>query len=88
MIFESDCLKLVNAIRSQEADDSGFGVWVEDIKSGILTLPSSYFVHVHREANVVAHKIARFGLHLGEGFRWFGAVPSALQGLLASSCNN
>ena len=87
-LFESDCLKLVNAVNSQEIDDSGFGVWVEDIKASLLVLPGSSFAHVHTEANVVAHKLARFGTHLGTGYSWFGDTPPALQGLLVSSCNN
>ena len=60
---------------------------MDDIKAGLLALPGSHFGHVHREANVVAHKLARFGIYVGIGYSWFGDVPPALQGLLASSCN-
>lgn len=36
MVFESDCIKLVQATKAQEMDDSGFGVIVEDIKHDLI----------------------------------------------------
>ena len=88
VVFESDCLKMVNASKAVDIDDSGFGVIMEDIKASLLVLFDCHFTHVYRETNTLAHKFAKFGLHAGVGYQWFGDPPIALQGFLASSCTH
>ena len=61
-----------------EVDDSFFGTIVGDIRCSLSGLHSSYFSHVPREANGVAHKLARFSLLSGCFHRWYGVCPSSL----------
>ncbi|KAL6179664.1 hypothetical protein ACLB2K_046336 [Fragaria x ananassa] len=87
IVLESDCLNLVKATQS-DMEDSAFGMIVEDIKQDSLSLNSSFFSHVFRESNLVAHKLARLALSCSSPSRWVGAPPGELQGLLASPpCN-
>lgn len=87
IVLESDCLNLVKATQS-DMEDSAFGMIVEDIKQDLLSLNSSFFSHVFRESNLVAHKLARLALSCSSPSRWVGAPPGELQGLLASPpCN-
>ncbi|KAL6129374.1 hypothetical protein ACLB2K_072725 [Fragaria x ananassa] len=87
IVLESDCLNLVKATQS-DMENSAFGMIVEDIKQDLLSLNSSFFSHVCRESNLVAHKLARLVLSCSSPSRWVGAPPGELQGLLASPpCN-
>ncbi|KAL6199081.1 hypothetical protein ACLB2K_028868 [Fragaria x ananassa] len=88
VVFESDCLKLVQATKHQEEDDSGFGVIVADIQHGLAELNSSFFSHVFRQSNLVAHKLAKLALDSANSVSWAGSPPVDLQGLLASSCSS
>ncbi|KAL6194425.1 hypothetical protein ACLB2K_035509 [Fragaria x ananassa] len=87
VVFESNCLKFVKATKSQEMEDSGFGLIIKDIKQDLLVLISSFFSHVFKESNLVAHKVAKLALLSSVSFRWEGSSLLELQGLLASSCN-
>ena len=40
-------------------DDSAFGDVVENIKTCLVMLRCSHFVHVFRESNNLAHKVAK-----------------------------
>ncbi|KAL6134323.1 hypothetical protein ACLB2K_066555 [Fragaria x ananassa] len=87
IVLESDCLNLVKATQS-DMEDSAFGIIVEDIKQDLLSLNSSFFSHVFRESNLVAHKLARLSLSCSSPSHWVGAPPGELQGLLVSPpCN-
>ncbi|KAL6216811.1 hypothetical protein ACLB2K_010029 [Fragaria x ananassa] len=87
IVLESDCLNLVKATQS-DMEDSAFGMIVEDIKQDLLSLNSSFFSHVFRESNLVAHKLARLALSCSSPSCWVGAPPGELQGLLVSPpCN-
>ncbi|PRQ38614.1 putative ribonuclease H-like domain, reverse transcriptase zinc-binding domain-containing protein [Rosa chinensis] len=57
IVFESDCLKLVEASKCDEEDGSGFGRIVEDIRFLLSSTPSAFFSHVFRESNLAAHKL-------------------------------
>ena len=86
VIFEADCLKLVTASGSEEDDDSDFGLILEDVKSLLGTMPSSFFSHVYREANSLAHRLAKFALLDSVHCSWYGSIPSTLSDLLISPC--
>ncbi|XP_040361831.1 uncharacterized protein LOC121049227 [Rosa chinensis] len=49
IVFESDCLKLVEASKCDEEDGSGFGRIVEDIRFLLSSTPSTFFSHVFRQ---------------------------------------
>ena len=87
IIFELDCLKLAQAAKAGEIDNSDFRNIVEDVKLCLATLPSSFFVHVYKSANSAAHKVAKFALGAGFFGRWYGPIPDGIYGFLANICN-
>ena len=86
VIFESDCQKVVTASKEVEFDGSPFGVITEDVKFLLASLQSSSFAYVIREANMVAHKVAKVALQSGLSIRWSGTMPAEYQSFLAPIC--
>jgi ribonuclease HI len=59
LVIESDCLSLVQRVKSLEIDRSHVGVVVQDIKALVSGFSSVFFNHVYRHCNVAAHTLAR-----------------------------
>ncbi|KAI5351664.1 hypothetical protein L3X38_004555 [Prunus dulcis] len=81
-IFEGDSAVVVSAVKRAGQDYSNIGTIVEDVKHLQQQLPSSLFQFTHREANGVAHRLARFGLHNVDNFIWFEVPPDLIQDAL------
>lgn len=80
ILLESDCLQLVRATKEVEVDDSAFGEVVEDIRTCLAMLQCSHFVHVFRESNNLAHKVAKLAISSGFSGQWFGPLPEGIHG--------
>ena len=59
VIIESDSLSVVKAILDSTESSCHFGNIIEDVKSLSKTMRSCDFLHTKREANQVAHTLAR-----------------------------
>jgi ABC-type uncharacterized transport system permease subunit len=59
LFVASDCLSIVQRVRSSVTDRSFLRSVIEDIKFLATTFSSCSFQHVFRGANVVAHSLAR-----------------------------
>ena len=59
MIFATDCLSLVQRLKSKAHDRSVVGSVIDDIKMATLGFSSVSFLHVRRQCNVLAHVLAR-----------------------------
>ncbi|KAK9940828.1 hypothetical protein M0R45_017469 [Rubus argutus] len=62
VVFETDSMILTLAVRQQSHTLSDLGPIYADIVDGLSTLPGSSFHHVSRQANKVAHCLARYAL--------------------------
>ncbi|ONI02519.1 hypothetical protein PRUPE_6G203400 [Prunus persica] len=71
VVFESDALQIVTALRNHSIDRSVIGPVVEDTKSLLTQITGEGFTHIRRTANGVAHRLARFALHIGGSLYWF-----------------
>ncbi|MED6167803.1 hypothetical protein PIB30_006083 [Stylosanthes scabra] len=58
ILFESDCMKLIQAIKSQD-HIAEIEAYLEDIGELKKELPESGFLWVPRESNLFAHEAAR-----------------------------
>ncbi|PRQ28830.1 hypothetical protein RchiOBHm_Chr5g0007231 [Rosa chinensis] len=87
VIFESDCLSLVNSINSGDEDTSHLGRVIEDIQAQLCSLPGSFFQHAYCESNTAAHRMAKQAMLSGLFAHWQGAIPPDLGSLVASYCN-
>ncbi|XP_062028661.1 uncharacterized protein LOC133744595 [Rosa rugosa] len=81
VMFEADCLQVVQAICAEGEDTSDFGRIIDDISSLLFSLAGSFFSHVYRESNKLAHKVAKYALLSGAQVSWSGHVPPGLDGL-------
>ncbi|KAL2922968.1 Cardiolipin synthase A [Bienertia sinuspersici] len=77
---ESDCLKLVQQLQRRKVEPSAFGVILYDILQ--LAKRCSYisFSHVRREANVVAHSLAKLSKDFNEFRVWLEKYPPQIHG--------
>ncbi|KAE8124743.1 hypothetical protein FH972_019600 [Carpinus fangiana] len=65
-IFEGDSLEVVNALRSDDSCWTQYGMMINEEKEGLLRLQKWNVQHVRREANAVAHRLAKEALVLGD----------------------
>jgi ribonuclease HI len=82
VIFEGDAQTIVNAVNSLQPNESSYGHFIEDAKRGLVCLGNSKFVHVHREANIAAHTLARAACNHATGIIWWHCSPSCLDGVV------
>ena len=61
---------------------------MDDIRSILLTMPASFFSHVYREANSVAHRLVRFALIDSVHCSWFGNMPCNITNIMTSPCTD
>ncbi|XP_074288445.1 uncharacterized protein LOC141613600 [Silene latifolia] len=59
IILEGDALNVVLAVKNESVARSPFGLCVNDVIVNLRLFPSSFFSHVKRGGNTVAHCIAR-----------------------------
>ncbi|XVF17088.1 hypothetical protein REPUB_Repub10bG0087900 [Reevesia pubescens] len=76
--MESDCLQAISEIKKQgESFWEGGGI-VNDICDNAKTCVDSLFGFVHREANSLAHTIARLQLSVSDVKFWWNSLPESL----------
>ncbi|KAB2612730.1 hypothetical protein D8674_035046 [Pyrus ussuriensis x Pyrus communis] len=61
---------------------SHMGSIIEDVKHLLSTVSEACVAHIRRQANSVAHRLARFALHCGNDCTWLDAPPSIICDLL------
>ncbi|KAB2601577.1 F-box protein [Pyrus ussuriensis x Pyrus communis] len=65
-LLEGDSLQIVTALYDTSTNMStSIGQLVEDTKSILSAITEELCTHVCRQANMVAHRLARFGLNVG-----------------------
>jgi ribonuclease HI len=86
VIFESDSLSLVNALKTGDADLSDIGVLFREARSlCVLAFDAFEFRFCRRSCNKVAHAIAQHGKTLGvQNLLWLDDEPDFVIGLVAS----
>jgi hypothetical protein len=81
----SDCLSLINKLKSHNMDRSHTGIIIEDIKLLMRTSSVIFsFIHVIRLCNQVAHVLARSADQIVESV-WFDSPPVSIMSKL---CND
>jgi hypothetical protein len=86
VIFESDSLNLVNALKSGDADLSDIGVLFREARSlCMLAVDAFEFKFCRRSCNKAAHAIAQHGKTLGvQNLIWLEDAPAFVSVLVAS----
>ena len=74
VIIETDCLRVVQAMRSRDVDFSPFGLIIQDCTFILVTLRDVKVVFVKRSANSVDHTLVRAAVSMS-GFHVWGYTP-------------
>lgn len=82
MIFESDSLQIIEALRVTSTNLSPVGQIIEDIKALLSTITEASSSHSHRQANAIAHRLARFGLTVPHECIWLDSLPTIILDIL------
>ncbi|KAK4435385.1 hypothetical protein Salat_0701900 [Sesamum alatum] len=59
VMIEGDCLLVITKLTNEDQDFSTLGNLVQDIKNNSKDFSFCRFIHVPREANILAHRLAR-----------------------------
>uniref|UniRef100_A0ACD5YT37 Uncharacterized protein n=1 Tax=Avena sativa TaxID=4498 RepID=A0ACD5YT37_AVESA len=83
LMVVSDCLSLINKVKSMNQDRSHTGAVVYDIKCKALKFVTCNFGHVDRSSNEAAHVLAKSAEH-DVGSCWFSEIPDVIRTIV---CN-
>ncbi|KAL2934062.1 Acrosin-binding protein [Bienertia sinuspersici] len=78
LIIESDCLKVIQAVKQKKKESTAFGSIICDILHLVKSCSFVEFCHVKREANQVAHNLARVSSSYDEMYVWMEEAPSSI----------
>ena len=81
--MESDCLSMVQAIRSQVPMRSYLGQIIEDCREMLRRLNKITLFFVKRSANMVAHQVARESYYLSGRSLNRESVPDSIKNVIA-----
>ncbi|XP_062014154.1 uncharacterized protein LOC133730612 [Rosa rugosa] len=84
VIFETDSLTLFHATKQRVIPHTSFiGRVYDDITFHLQQMPGSYFTHAYRQANVVAHTLARFACSSSSSLFWGLEPPACIVDVLS-----
>ncbi|XP_018820941.2 uncharacterized protein LOC108991215 [Juglans regia] len=88
--FDGDSKELIEAVMSDEEEDSRWGQIVEDIKQLRHQYSNWKVVFNYRESNEVAHNLAKMALLFDEELVWIEEVPSSIHQYIVKDnlCND
>jgi len=81
IVLEGDSLIVVSALNKEEPYWSSFGHIIEDIRAKLQNIPSVRVQHVSRDANKVAHVLAKAAVSQMLDNSWIEECPSYIQEL-------
>ena len=82
MVFEGDSETITTAINSRSPCYSSFGHILEDVKALALNFVLATFVHVKRQGNAVADKLAKASKTIPCPHFWSNDITSDVQQLV------
>ncbi|XP_023879273.1 uncharacterized protein LOC111991715 [Quercus suber] len=82
VVFEGDSESITNAINSGTSCYSSFGHILDDVKALALNFVSATIIHVKRQGNAVADKLAKAAKTLPCPHVWSNDIPSEVQQLV------
>ncbi|XP_024195872.1 uncharacterized protein LOC112199038 [Rosa chinensis] len=88
VIFESDCLLLIQALANDEPDISTLGLLLGEVRDLLRNNLEFKVCYTPREANVVAHKLAKHACQALESQVWFVVAPEFIRDALLSDYNH
>ncbi|XVF18887.1 hypothetical protein REPUB_Repub11eG0062100 [Reevesia pubescens] len=87
VVLEGDALQIVNLLNHNEADTSFIGNLIFEGRTRKRKLGNHSATHSRREANLVAHLLAKSALISKNDLFWIDDVPDFLQSTIDYDCN-
>ncbi|XP_035547305.1 uncharacterized protein LOC118348876 [Juglans regia] len=90
VVFEGDTLVMINALKENVVCWTWYGQVVEEVKSSLKELLHWKIQFVRRDGNMIAHKLAKFALNIGNLTCWIEECPVFISSLVAfdMACND
>jgi ribonuclease HI len=82
LILEGDAKQIIDAIRAKDGNDSMIGHLIDDVRQSLRGISRWQVNHVLREANRVAHELAKLALKKENDNVWVEECPSCIRGFL------
>ena len=82
VIIESDSLLVVKSIQDTAESTCHIGNIIEDVKLLSKTMKSCEFHHTKREANQVAHTLARNAIKVDSELVWIEEIPQCVSDVI------
>lgn len=82
IVVEGDSLQIVGALTDASPNLSTIGQIMDDVKHWLPTITEEVCTHIRRQANTVAHRLARFSLSVANQCDWFDSPPLFVAALL------
>ena len=86
VVFEGDSKSITNAINSGTPCYSSYGHILDDVKALVMNFVSPSFIHVKRQGNAVADKLAKAAKTIPCPHVWSDDIPSDVQQLVIHDC--
>lgn len=86
MVFEGDSILTIAAMNNQGnqiEDCSSLGPLINDLREFLTVIPQKKLSHIRREANQVAHRLARVGIGSSQELIWQGEPPGFIMDALS-----
>ncbi|PON50688.1 Ribonuclease H [Parasponia andersonii] len=87
-VVESDALTVVQALQTSSICNSEFGALLLDVFSLLFLFHGVCVRHVYRDANRVAHELAKYALRLDDELIWLEDVPPPVLSVVFSDLSN
>jgi len=84
VIFEGDCLQIIQALKNSGSCKTLFGHVIEETKRLGCSMRFCQFQHVQREGNRLAHGLARRAVLFAGTNVWVEELPSDLEDIFQS----
>ncbi|XP_059454956.1 uncharacterized protein LOC132185163 [Corylus avellana] len=82
LILEGDAKQIIEAIKDEGQNLSLLGQLIEDVRIGLNAIPMWNVEHVHREANKVAHRLAKLALTQANDIVWLEEEPPCIRDIV------
>ncbi|XVF24499.1 hypothetical protein REPUB_Repub13aG0133400 [Reevesia pubescens] len=88
IILEGDALQIINRLNNTDEDTSYIGHLILEGKTRLGQLGNNTAIHARKEANLVAHLLAKSALVSKTALYWIDDVPDFLLSAVDKDCNH
>ncbi|KAM1030125.1 hypothetical protein FF1_034007 [Malus domestica] len=80
--MEGDSLQIMGALANLSPNRSSIGQIMEGTRALLPSITKDLYSHIRRQANIVAHHLARFSLSIGNHCEWLSSPPTFILDLV------